>query len=476
MDDLRRRFASLDRSRAPDLWGEIELRAAALGSVERVAGVPVPIPVRSRGLSGRTAVVLLVAAALLVGLMAGAFIVGSRLIPPPPSPAPSPTALATATAEVTPSLPSTPTVTIGRFVSAGSLVEGRAFHSAVALSDGRVLVVGGQGSTDVTAGNMLDSIEVWNPVSGAFTASGQMRRATWGVQYFGPFVFRMTDGRALIIPKGCSCKPPPGSTPAQVWDPVVGVQPLEHLIVHADLFTATQLSSGKILIAAGTYDLVGGPAEVWDPLADAIEPTGPVGHVRYGAVATLLSDGRVLILGGINQGEEDPVREAEVWDEASGTFSTAFTFETGPGYAHPRGPGLFAVTLQDGRVLVLNEAGARVWDPIDNTLSEAGAFPEARSEFSVTLLADGRVLVAGGRPVIPDGRGPSIASTLLWSPSTGGFEPGPELSEARATHTATLLPDGRVLIVGGVSSGSAYPGLDTVALAEVWVPLPADGP
>jgi hypothetical protein len=310
-----------------------------------------------------------------------------------------------------------------------------------------------------------------------------MQPATWGVQYFGPFVFRMTDGRALIIPKGCSCKPPPGSTPAQVWDPVEGVRPLEHLIVHADLFTATQLANGKVLIAGGTYGLVGDPAEVWDPVADVIEPTGPVAHVRYGAAATLLTDGRVLVLGGVAQEGQGidttsvPVREAEVWDEASGTFSTAFTFETGPGYAHPRGPGLYAVTLHDGRVLVLNEAGGRVWDPIDNTLSEAGRFREARSEFSATLLADGRVLVAGGRPVLPEGNGPpSIASTLLWSPSTSGFEPGPDLMEARANHTATLLADGRVLIVGGVSSGSAYPGLDTVALAELWEPMPADRP
>ncbi|MEO6577489.1 MAG: hypothetical protein ABIO99_01130 [Candidatus Limnocylindria bacterium] len=91
MDDLRRRFASLDRLRAPDLWNEIELRAAALGSTERVAPVTVPIPLRSR--VDRRPLALLGAAALLVGLLAGAIALGSGLIKLPvilPAPSPAP--------------------------------------------------------------------------------------------------------------------------------------------------------------------------------------------------------------------------------------------------------------------------------------------------------------------------------------------------------------------------------------------------
>jgi hypothetical protein len=79
MDDLRRRFAGLDRLRAPDLWDEIELRAATLGSTQRLTSVPVPVT-RSRGASGRSLVVLLAALALLVSLLAGAVAVGSGLM------------------------------------------------------------------------------------------------------------------------------------------------------------------------------------------------------------------------------------------------------------------------------------------------------------------------------------------------------------------------------------------------------------
>lgn len=79
MDDLRRRFASLDHLRTPDLWDEIEQRAAALGSTQSLTPVPVPVT-PSRGFGGRSLVVLLAALALLGALLAGAIAVGSGVI------------------------------------------------------------------------------------------------------------------------------------------------------------------------------------------------------------------------------------------------------------------------------------------------------------------------------------------------------------------------------------------------------------
>lgn len=91
----------------------------------------------------------------------------------------------------------------------------------------------------------------------------------------------------------------------------------------------------------------------------------------------------------------------------------------------------------------------------------------------MTLLPDGRILVAGGGA--PSSREGFVAlrSTELWDPSTGRFEPGPELAEARAGHTATLLADGRVLVVGGYRTAGL--DLDAVAAAELWEPRVADG-
>ena len=83
MDDLRRRFASLDRLPAPDLWDTIELRAAAHDPVARVTAVVTPLPMRSRRSTRRSLVLLAAIVALLVALVAGALAIGSRRPPLP---------------------------------------------------------------------------------------------------------------------------------------------------------------------------------------------------------------------------------------------------------------------------------------------------------------------------------------------------------------------------------------------------------
>ena len=103
MDDLRRRFASLDRVPAPDLWGQVEQRAATMGPVARVSGVVTPVSLPPRRSTARSVLVYLAAAAVLTALVAGAVTVGSGLVKLPAIvPAPS------ESASVAPSAPSTP--------------------------------------------------------------------------------------------------------------------------------------------------------------------------------------------------------------------------------------------------------------------------------------------------------------------------------------------------------------------------------
>jgi hypothetical protein len=110
-----------------------------------------------------------------------------------------------------------------------------------------------------------------------------------------------------------------------------------------------------------------------------------------------------------------------------------------------------ALLMPDGRVFVLNGASAQIFDPATETFTFAGNLITPRFRFgggAAEVLADGRVLVAGGTAVI-DSQSEDIAETEIYDFAQGAFVPGPSMTEPRGGHTATRMRDGRVLIVGG---------------------------
>jgi predicted secreted Zn-dependent protease len=106
-----------------------------------------------------------------------------------------------------------------------------------------------------------------------------------------------------------------------------------------------------------------------------------------------------------------------------------------------------------------------VWDPATGVFSPAGSLAEARHGHSASVLPDGRVLVVGGL-----GEGGVLASSEVWDPSTGSFGPVRSPVAKRVGQTASVLADGRVLVVGGVG------GTGVLASAEVWEPTPTRAP
>lgn len=125
-----------------------------------------------------------------------------------------------------------------------------------------------------------------------------------------------------------------------------------------------------------------------------------------------------------------------------------------------------ATLLNEGKVLITggdngieNLATAELFDPGSGSFTPAGLMQAAREFHTATLLNDGTVLVAGGADFTSTEDGSartrflpeSTATAELFNPASRTFGPTSDMANARARHAAILLPDGKVLITGGIN-------------------------
>lgn len=164
---------------------------------------------------------------------------------------------------------------------------------------------------------------------------------------------------------------------------------------------------------------------------------------------TLLEDGRILMAGGqVTAGIcparlHVPMSRAEVYDP------TADAWEPAGAMAISR-TGHSSSLLADGRVLIAGgstAAAMEVWDPADGAWAHGGDLILPRAFHAATRLADGRVLISGG-----NSGGAAFALSEIVDPATGVSSPAGELLDARSGHQAIAMPDGTVLVVGGRGS------------------------
>ncbi|OJH36916.1 Kelch repeat-containing protein [Cystobacter ferrugineus] len=186
-------------------------------------------------------------------------------------------------------------------------------------------------------------------------------------------------------------------------------------------------------------------------------PTSAMVTPRYLHTATLLPNGKVLVVGGKNV--DATLATVEVYDPATGTWSPTGSMTT-PRYSHT------ATLLPNGKVLVVGGIGsgflatAEVYDPATGTWNPTGSMSLTRYSHTATLLPNGQVLVAGGY----DNGGSALVPAEVYDPATGTWRRAGNLAMRRFEHTATLLPNGKVLIVGG------YNTLGIVGPTEVYDP------
>jgi hypothetical protein len=341
----------------------------------------------------------------------------------------------------------------------GNLQDGREFHTATLLPNGKVLVAGGAVIADeynCVAGT--DSAELYDLALGTFASTGPMtsRRYAQTSTLLQNGTVLITGGFSFDRSDCDNDDTSPAVASAEIYDPSHGsFAPTGSMAEERGGHTATLLTNGKVLIAGG--DNIGGgyppffyyvdgsvTAELYDPVAGRFTSTGNMGTPRVGQTATLLVDGDVLIAGGWSESQNASIAAAELYHPATGAFTP-----TG-GMNSPR-TGHTATLLPDGKVLIAGGAQdrtlvssdtAEIYDPATGSFLATGSMAEKRCSHTATLLPNGTVLIAGGGSVV----------TEIYDPSTGSFVLSGLTEFDRSGHSATLLQNGNVLVVGGLPS------------------------
>jgi len=340
--------------------------------------------------------------------------------------------------------------TIGQITATNSMNVPRSGHTATLLRDGTVLIAGGM----LRNGDFSSTAETFAPKANQFTPTGKMLLGRVGAA-----AALLPSGKVLIVGGWYE------TDEAEIYDPATrSFTATAKMSERRARPTATVLRDGTVLITGGERDgstlEATNSAEVYDEHTGKFTRVGSMQVGRAVHTATLLPDGRVLVVGG-GTARRRVTNTAEIYDARTRAFSPAGNM-TAARYKHT------AVLLDDGTVLVAGGSDERDWksaynsaeiyDPRTNTFASAGKMADGRFKLPAeAVLLNSQVLIFGGAAgaALYDEHSKEFQQ-IAGSPDTERFYP-----------SETLLRDGRVLLAGG------YPKHSDVATRSAWLYVPA---
>jgi hypothetical protein len=388
-----------------------------------------------------------------------------------------------------------PAGTVGNWKLTAPLIEPRCSHSMTLLPGGKVLVAGGFRSISPEGnGAGLDSAELYDPATGAWTRSGRMISPR-----FWHAAVLLDDGRVLVaggfsrwvgVSEGLFGV---ALSSAELYDPATGEWTATGSMRSARYGPGVLLPGGKVLVvgsrAGDSYAslTIGGESELYDPVSGTWEETGPMVRARGAPGMVLLPSGLVLAVGGSVLPLGTLTASAELYDPASGTWRSTtplgYPIEDQTVTLLPTGEVLLACGRGDGYMPsgTLPRTTAQLFDPATETWRDTGPMTYRRTVAPAVRLASGHVLLSGGNffDFAQGGAG--------WYPAPGGdlydpwldtWTPTPAMPHyVGYSSTAVLLSDGDVLSAGGnLYDGLGFGWEDLISISAAqrfsWHPAP----
>jgi hypothetical protein len=215
--------------------------------------------------------------------------------------------------------------------------------------------------------------------------------------------------------------------------------------------TATLLNDGTVLITGGasgswcSASCYLATAELYDPATNTFTRVGDMTEQRAGAQAILLQNGDVLIVGGNLNSGNAPITTAELYHPSTRIFSRAGSMPEG-----------IVMPLKDGKLLFLRDSGADLYNPSTGRITSACNFSTPSSRYGAALLPNSKVLLVGGQ--VDGASGPQVNTTEIYAPAACKFAAGPEMSSNRFKLRKAIVPlaNGRILIAGGSDQPEVY--------------------